>query len=209
MTAQGVHPLLIGGGRITEKTAIWKLKQHPYTPFGARRGFEVRVYHYPTEGWDPYFITVISRQGWVMDAAHSPTAEAAQSAAHELLDSLTNAGGTCCRPSAAAFAPPQTANLRAERAGAGAGRFQAHADRVEPLSAALIEMLEAEGANYPQATLALTRVLGAIIGANARSDADRAAALSVAARAVAGCAESAPLIAGYGRRLRPIRSRLN
>lgn len=55
MTAQGVHPLLIGGGRITEKTAIWKLKQHPYTLFGARRGFEVCVYHYPAEGWQPYW----------------------------------------------------------------------------------------------------------------------------------------------------------
>jgi hypothetical protein len=42
----------------------------------------------------------------------------------------------------------------------------------------------------------LTRILGALIGANAQSDADRAPALSVVVRAVAGCAESTPLIAG-------------
>jgi hypothetical protein len=66
-----------------------------------------------------------------------------------------------------------------------------------------------EGASYPQAKHALTRALGALIGSNAQNDADRDAALSIATRAIAGCAESAPLIAKYGRRLQSRRSRLN
>jgi hypothetical protein len=51
--------------------------------------------------------------------------------------------------------------------------------------------------------------LGALIGSNAQNNADRAAAVSIATQAIAGCAESAPLIAKYGRRLQSRRSRLN
>jgi hypothetical protein len=69
--------------------------------------------------------------------------------------------------------------------------------------------IEAAGASYPQAKHALTRVLGALIGSNAQNDADRASAVSIATRAIAGCAESAPLITKYGRRLQSRRSRLN
>jgi hypothetical protein len=86
---------------------------------------------------------------------------------------------------------------------------QAHSDRVEHLTAELITAIEAAGASYPQAKHALTRLLGALIGSNAQNDVDRAAALSIAARAIAGCAESAPLITKYGRRLPSRRSRLN
>jgi hypothetical protein len=86
---------------------------------------------------------------------------------------------------------------------------KAHADRVEHLTAALIATIEAAHASYPQAKHALTRVLGALIGCNAETGAARDAALSVAARAIAGCAESAPLITTYGHRLQSRRSRLN
>jgi hypothetical protein len=194
MTKKHVHPLLIRGEQLTEKTAIWTLKKHPHTVAGCRRGFEVRVYHYPAQGWEPYFVTMISKEGFVMDATYSPTAAAAESAALELLSDLT----------------PTDDNVRRPVPGSEAAQIaQAHADRVEHLTGALIAAIEAAGATYPQAKHALTRALGALIGSNAESDADRAAALSIATRAVAGCAESAPLIAKYGRRLRPTRSRLN
>jgi hypothetical protein len=50
MTAKHIHPLLIRGRLITEDTAAWILKDHPHRVAGCRRGFEVRVYHYPAEG---------------------------------------------------------------------------------------------------------------------------------------------------------------
>jgi hypothetical protein len=86
---------------------------------------------------------------------------------------------------------------------------QAYGERVEQLTAGLVAAIEAAGANYPQAKHALTRTLGAIIGSNAQNDAERAAAVSIATKALAGCAESAPLIAKYGGRLKSTRSRLN
>jgi hypothetical protein len=86
---------------------------------------------------------------------------------------------------------------------------QARADRIEHLTGVLIAAIEAAGASYPQAKHALTRALGALIGSNAQNDADRAAALSLATRALAGCADSAPLIAKYGRRLQSMKPRLN
>ena len=78
MPTENIHPLLIRGAQLTEKTAIWILKKHPHTVAGCRRGFEVRVYHYPAEGWDPYIVTILSKEGWVMDTTHSPTAAAAE-----------------------------------------------------------------------------------------------------------------------------------
>jgi hypothetical protein len=189
-----IHPLLIRGAQLTEKTAVWTLKEHPHTVAGNRRGFEVRVYHYPVTGWDPYFLTITSKEGWVMGAEHAPTAAAAQSAALEMLSTLTHDEGNP-RRSATTSEAQQMA--------------QAHADRVEHLTGTIIAAIAAAGANYPQAKHALTRALGALIGGNTQDDADRAAALSVANRAIAGCAESAPLIAKYGRTLRSAKSRLN
>ena len=90
MTAKHIHPLLIRGRLITEDTAAWILKDHPHRVAGCRRGFEVRVYHYPAEGWEPYFVTITSKKGWVMDGTHSPTAAAAESAALEMLSDLTD-----------------------------------------------------------------------------------------------------------------------
>lgn len=85
MTATRTHPLLIKSRRLTETTYIWTLKDHPHTVIGSRRGFEVRVYHYPAENQEPYFVTVTSKWGWVMDATHSPTAAAAEAEAFNLL----------------------------------------------------------------------------------------------------------------------------
>jgi hypothetical protein len=154
----------------------------------------VRIYHYAAEGWDPYFVTIISKEGWVMDATELPTAAAAESAALELLSGLTSADANP-RPPAPTSAAAQMA--------------QARADRIEHLTGVLIAAIEAAGASYPQAKHALTRALGALIGSNAENDADRAVAVSIATKAIAGCAESAPLIAKYGRRLQSGRSRLN
>lgn len=192
MPTEHIHPLLIRGAQLTEETAIWNLKEHPHTVAGCRRGFEVRVYHYPAEVWDSYLITIISKQGWVMGATHSPTAAAAEAAALEVLTTLTRADDNA-RP----LGPPSEA----------AQMVQAYADRVEHPTAELIAAIE--GASYPQAKHVLTRALGALIGSNAQNDADREAALSIATRAVAGCAGSTPLIAKYGRRLQSRRSRLN
>jgi len=66
MPTEHIHPLLIRGTQLTEETAIWIVKKHPHTVAGCRRDIEVRVYHYPAEGWDPYLITIISKQGWMM-----------------------------------------------------------------------------------------------------------------------------------------------
>jgi hypothetical protein len=86
---------------------------------------------------------------------------------------------------------------------------QAEVDRIDHLTTALFAAIETAGASYPQARQALLQILGVLIGANAQNDADRAAALSVASRAIAGCAESPSLIAKYENRMRPTKSRLN
>jgi hypothetical protein len=85
MPAKHVHPLLIRGEELTEQVCIWRLKKHPHKVVGARRGFEVRVYHYPEDGRDPYFVTITSKEGYVMEATHSPTAAAAEAAALAML----------------------------------------------------------------------------------------------------------------------------
>ena len=154
----------------------------------------MRIYHYPAERLDPYFVAIVSKEGWVMDGMLSPTAAAAETAALEALSDLTPVDHNARPPAPTSEAAQMT---------------QAHADRVEHLTATLIAAIEDAGASYPQAKHALTRAMGALIGANAHNDADRTAALSIATRAIAGCAESAPLIAKYGRRLRSSRSRLN
>ena len=129
-----------------------------------------------------------------MGETHSPTAAAAEAAALEMLSGLTTTEDNARRPDPTSEA---------------AQMAQAHGDRVEHLAAALIAAIEAAGASYPQAKHALTRTLGALIGSNAPTDTERDAALSIATRAIAGCAESAPLIAKYGRKLPSRRSRLN
>ena len=194
MTAKKIHPLLTRGGQLTEKTWTWTLKKHAHSVVGTRRGFEVRVYHYPAQGHEPYLVTLTSEEGWVMDATPSPTAEAAQSADLELLGDLTR-GDDNTRP---ADPTSEAAQMR-----------QAHADRVEQLTGLLISTIEGAGASFPQAKHALTRALGALIGANAENGADRDAAVSIATRSIAGCAYSAPLITKYGRKLRSTRSRPN
>lgn len=80
-----------------------------------------------------------------------------------------------------------------------------YSERVERLTGALIAAIEDADVSYPQAKHALTRAPGAIIGSNTPDDAARSAAVSVAARAIAGCAESPPLIATHGRTLRAVR----
>jgi hypothetical protein len=189
-----IHPLMLRDAQLTDKVWIWTLKNHPHKVAGSRRGFEVRIYHHPAEGRDPYLITLVSKEGWVMDAAPSPTAAAADAAALDMLSGLTDADDNARRPDPTSEA---------------AQMAKAHADRAEHLTDQLIAAIEAAGASYPQAKHALTRVLGALIGSNAETEGARDAAVSVVARAIAGCAESPPLIARHGRRLQSGRSRLN
>ena len=195
MAAKRIHPLLIRSEQITEQLSAWRLKDHPHTVAGERDGFQVRVYHYPAEGWDPYLVTMTStKEGWVFGTEFSPTTAAAESAALEMLRFLSAENDNPHRRD-----PTSEANQL----------VQAEVDRIEHLTGALFAAIESSGASYPQAKHALTRALGALIGANAQDDDDRAAALSVATRAIAGCAKSASLIAKYGHRLRLTKSRLN
>jgi hypothetical protein len=87
--------------------------------------------------------------------------------------------------------------------------FQAGLDRADHLVDTFFAAIEIAGVSYPLAELALIRALGALISANAQDDDDRARALSSATRAIATSAESASLIAKYGHRLRPTKSRIN
>jgi hypothetical protein len=191
MTRDNCHPLLIRGAQLTEKTSIWTLKKHPHTVAGSRRGIEVRIYHYPAEGWDPYLVALVSsKEGWVMDSTYASTAAAAESEAQELLDHLTQRQPRTFTP-------------------ADIDRMAEHKDRVERLTRTLLAAIEAAGATPPQAKHALTRTLGAFIGSHAQNDADRDAAVSLASRAIAGCAKDAALAARHGRELRPNKSRLN
>jgi hypothetical protein len=191
MTADNIHPLLIRGSQLTEQVWTWTLKDHPHAVAGNCRGFEVRVYHYPAEGWDPYFIALIeAKNGWVMEQTYASTAAAAESEAQELLDHLTQRQPRTFTP-------------------ADLDRMAEHKDRVERLTRTLLAAIDAAGATPAQAKHALTRTLGAIIGSHAQSDADRDAAVSLASRAIAGCAKDAVLVARHGRELRPNKSRLN
>ena len=195
MAAKRTHPLLIRGEQITENLSTWRLKDHPHTVAGERRGFEVRVYHYPAEGWDPYFVAMTStKEGFVFGTEHSPTAAAAESTALEMLSTLT--------------ADDDSAHRRVSRSEA-TQIFQAGLDRADHLVDTFFAAIEIAGVSYPLAELALIRALGALISANAQDDDDRARALSSATRAIATSAESASLIAKYGHRLRPTKSRIN
>jgi hypothetical protein len=82
-----------------------------------------------------------------------------------------------------------------------------HGESVERLTGAIIAVIEEADASYSQTKHALTRALGAIIGSNSCDYIDRAAAVSVASRAIAGCANSSPLITKHGRRLRRSRDK--
>jgi hypothetical protein len=195
MAAKRTHPLLIRAEQITEEITAWRLKDHPHKLAGERRGFEVRVYHYPAKGWDPYLVTMSStKEGWVFWTEFSPTEAAAELAALKMLSDLT----------------PDDDNARRRSPNSEATQIaKADDDRVDHLTGTLFAAIEKAGANYPQAKHALTRVLEALIGSNAQNEADRAAALSVVTRAIAGCAQNASLIAKYGHRLRPTKTRLN
>ena len=185
MTAKKpIHPLLIRGKQLTEKVSIWTLKDHPHTVVGSHRGFQIRIYHYSAKGLDPYFVTIVSKEGWVMDATHSPNPVTAQNTALQMLDDLDP--------------PPDHPPIA-----------QTHADRVEQLTEALVTAIETTGANYPQAKHALTRALGALIGANLNTDTDLEAAVTIAANAIAGCAKSPPVITKYAYRLRSTPTRLH
>ena len=70
--------------------------------------------------------------------------------------------------------------------------------RVEKLTDSIIAAIETAGASYPEAKHALARALGIIIGSNSEGESERKAALSTAMQAIAGCTESADLIAKYG-----------
>jgi len=195
MAAKRIHPLLIRGEQITEQVSAWRLKDHPHTVAGERRGFEVRVYYYPAEGWDPYLVTMTStKEGWVFGTELLPTEAAAESAALEMLSNLTPGDDTV--HSRALYS--ETAQL-----------VQAEVDRIDYLIEKLFATIESAGASYPQARQALLQAIGALVGANAQNDAERAAALSAVKRAIASSAESASLIAKYGRKLRPTKTRLN
>jgi hypothetical protein len=128
MTADNSHPLLIRGAQLTEKVWTWTLKEHPHTVAGSCRGFEVRVYHHPAEGWDPYFIAMVStKEGWVMDSTHATTAEAAESNAREMFDEL-------------AQRQPRTFTA------ADLDRMTDYKDRVERLTHSLLAAIGAAGA---------------------------------------------------------------
>jgi hypothetical protein len=191
MTAKAIHPLLIRGKQLTDKVWTWTLKDHPHTVAGTCRGFEVRIYHFPAEDWDPYLVALVSRkEGWVMNSIYASTAAAAVSDAQELLDDLN-------RRQPRSFTP------------ADLDHMAEHKDRVERLTRTLLAALDDASATPAQAKHALTRTLGVLIGSHAQSDADREAAVSLATRAIAGCAEDAALAARHGRELRPAKSRLN
>jgi hypothetical protein len=190
MTAKRTHPLLTRGEQITEEISAWRLKDHPHTVAGERRGFEVRVYHHPAEGWDPYLVTMIStKEGWVMGTEHSPTAAAAEATAREMLIHLAE--------------PP-----RAFSASDAKGMID-HVDRVDRLTQTLIAKFQATGVSSAEAQHALAQTLGAVIGSNARSEPDRAAAVSRAADAIATYANDATLLAKFGRKGQPSKTRLN
>ncbi len=191
MKLKKVHPLLIRGEQLTEKPAIWRLKDHPHTTVGRRRSFEVRIYHYPAKDWPPYLVTLIADEGFMIEAIHSPNAAAAQATALEML------GGLSC----GADHPSSTSEAAAVK--------QAYADRVDHITGALIAAIDAAGATYPQAKHALARAFGALIGANSETDSARAAAVSTASRTIAGCAENATPVARHGRTFRSPGSRLN
>ena len=183
--------MLIRGAQLTENASIWTVKDHPHTVAGTCRGYEVRIYHYPAEGWDPYLIALVSpKEGWVMDSTYAPTAKAAESEAQELLGDLT-------QRQPRSFGRDDLA------------RMTEHKDRVERLTRTLLAAIDAAGATPAQAKHALTRTLGVLIGTYAQSDEVREAAVSVASRAIAGCAKDAALAARHGHDLRPSRSRLN
>jgi hypothetical protein len=132
---------------------------------------------------------MISKGGWMMGGEHSPTAAAAEAAALEMLNYLA-------RP------------LRSLSA-SHARRMVDHADRVDRLTQTLIATIEAAGISSPQAQHAFAQTLGAVIGSNARNDADRAAAVSRATSAIGVYAGDASLLAKHGRKLHPAKSRLN
>jgi hypothetical protein len=191
MTKDNTHPLLIRGAQLTEKVWTWTLKDHPHTVAGSCRGFEVRVYHHPAEGWHPYLIALIStKEGWVMDSTYAATAAAAESEAQELLDHLTQRQPRTFTPS----------DLH---------RMAEHKDRVERLTRTLLAAIDAAAATPAQAKYALTRTLGVLIGSHAQSDADRDAAVTIASSAIAGCAKDAGLAARLGREPHPNKSCLN
>jgi hypothetical protein len=189
MMAKRSHPLLIRGEQLTEKTAIWTLEEHPHTVAGRSRGFEVRVYHYPAEGWDPYLVTMISKEGWVMQRTHSPTAAAAELAALEMLDDL--------------------AEPRRSLSAADAVRMVEHVEHVDRLTAALIATIDAAGVSHLRAQHALAQTFGQVIGSQTQNDADRDTAVARATRAIADSAQHTALLAKNGRNLRPAKSRLN
>ena len=148
MTAKKqIHPLLIRGKQLTDKVWTWTLKDHPHTVVASDRAFQIRIYHYVAKSFDPYLVTIVSKEGWVMDATPSPNPVTAQTTALQMLDDLDP--------------PPDHPSIA-----------QIHADRVEQLTEALITAIETAGANYPQAKHALTRALGALIGANLNTDTD-------------------------------------
>jgi hypothetical protein len=191
MSNDNIHPLLIRGAQLTEKVWTWTIKDHPHTVAGSCRGFEVRVYHHPASGWDPYLIALVStKDGWVMDSTYAMTAAAAESEAQELLDHLTQRH-------------PRTFTT------ADLDKTADHKDRVERLTRTLLAAINAAGATPAQAKHALTRTLGVLIGSRAQSDADRDVAISIASSAIAGCAKDAALAARHGHDLRPKKSILN
>ena len=185
MTAKKqIHPLLIRGKQLTDKVWTWTLKDHPHTVVASGRAFQIRIYHYVAKSFDPYLVTIVSKEGWVMDATPSPNPVTAQTTPLQMLDDLDP--------------PPDHPSIA-----------QIHADRVEQLTEALITAIETAGANYPQAKHALTRALGALIGANLNTDTDLNAAVTIAANAIAGCAKSPPIFSKYAHRLRSTPTRLN
>jgi hypothetical protein len=188
MTEDHIHPLLVRGEQLTEKTWTWTVKKHPHTVAGCVRGFEVRVYHYPAKGHDPYVVTMIAKEGWVMDATYSPTAAAAVAAAVEMLNDLAR--------------PPRLS-------ASDAVRMVEHVESVDRLTAALVATIGAAGVSPPRAQLALAQTLGRIIGSHSQNDENRKAAVSLATRAIADVAERAALLAKHGRKLPSTKSRLN
>jgi hypothetical protein len=83
------HPLMKRGAKITDETHVWLLKNHLHEVIGAHRGFEVRVYNYPTKYFPPYLVALISQpHGWIMDADNAATESEARASGLNLLMSL-------------------------------------------------------------------------------------------------------------------------
>jgi hypothetical protein len=87
--AKTLHPLLVRGAPVTDKTLTWTLKEYPYEVVGTAQGFEVRIYNFPAEGFLPYLIVEIALgDGWIMQTDATATETVARETAKKILEGI-------------------------------------------------------------------------------------------------------------------------